>query len=157
MYNGVPTASTAVDSPFYHTTADTPDKVDDVALASAVDDFDTSLTLLMKNEPAAFSGLDDKLWQASLTLEPSAASAPLIVHAQIADAQGRAQAATAVNAVLLVDDFFPAASLDVTTDGNGLATFSFTAAERAMGTGNRFVHVSAGPEYPLVEQIIQLP
>ena len=155
--NGVPTASTAVDSPYYHTTADTPDKVDTVALAQAVDDFDMALTLLMKNEPAALSGLDPKLWQAKMSAAPSAASDPLVVTATIADAQGRAQAATAVDAVLLVDDFFPAATQEVTTDSNGVATFTFTPAQRAMGSGKRYVHVAAGPTYPLVEQILAVP
>jgi Iap family predicted aminopeptidase len=154
--NGVPTASTATESPYYHTTADTPDKVDAPALARAVDDFDAALTLLMKDDPGKFAGLDAKLWQATLSPMGGKSGDPLVVRAAITDAQGRPQANAPANGVLLVDDFFPAASQDVMTDSTGVATFSFSAAAQAMGSGNRYVHVSAGPTYPLVEQILPL-
>jgi Zn-dependent M28 family amino/carboxypeptidase len=155
--NGVPTASTATDSPFYHTTADTPDKVDTVMLARAVDDFDQALTLLMKDEPSQLSGIDDKLWQATVTVMAAQPTDPLVVRALVSDAEGRPQANAPVNAVFLVDDFFPVATMDVITDGSGLATFAFSATARMLGAGNRFVHVVAGPQYPLVEQIVTVP
>jgi hypothetical protein len=155
--NGVPTASTAVDSPYYHTTADTPDKVDAVMEAHAVDDFDAALALLMKDDPSRFVGLDPKLWQAELAVMGARAGDPTVVRAAISDAQGRPQANVSADAVLLYDDFFPAVTQTVMTDSTGTATFSFSAMQTSMGSGNRFVHVSAGPEYPLVEQVVQLP
>ena len=38
----------------------------------------------------------------------------------------------------------------------GGITFTFTADEAGMGSGNRFVHVSSGPTFPYVEQILPL-
>src|SRR5205085_1577983 len=60
------------------------------------------------------------------------------------------------HATLAVDDFTFAEQLDSTTDGDGKATFTFSAAAVAMGSGGRYVHVTAGPDYPLVEEIVQV-
>jgi Zn-dependent M28 family amino/carboxypeptidase len=155
--NGVPTASTAVDSPWYHTVEDTPDKVDTAAEAQDVDDFDKALGLLLLDDPSSFAGLDEKLWQAAMTATPRSASDPLAIDVAITDANGAPQAAAGVDAILLVDDFFAAATSHVTTDAAGHASISFTAAAASMGAGNRFVHVSAGPTFPYVEQILALP
>ena len=155
--NGVPTASTAVDSPWYHTVEDTPDKVDTTMLAQTVDDFDGALGRLLKDEPARFAGLDPQLWQAKLTAQPRAAGDPLLVDVTVADASGVAQANAPVDATLLVDDFFAAGQRHATSDAAGHVTFSFPADAATMGAGARFVHVSAGPTFPLVEQILPLP
>jgi hypothetical protein len=155
--NGVPTASTAVDSPWYHTVEDTPDKVDTDAEALDVDDFDKALGMLLQDEPESFAGLDDKLWQATLTPQPRAATDPLVVDVAIADAANVPQANAPVDAVLLVDDFFTAGTAHATSDAAGHATFTFPAAAAAMGSGNRYLHVSAGPTFPYVEQILALP
>ena len=155
--NGVPTASTAVDSPWYHTVEDTPDKVDTVAEAQDVDDFDKALGLLLADEPSAFAGLDDKLWQATLSAEPRGGADPLVIDVAVSDAAGVAQANAPVDAFLLVDDFFAAATAHATSDGSGHATFTFDAAAATMGAGNRYLHVSSGPTFPYVEQILPLP
>jgi hypothetical protein len=155
--NGVPTASTAVDSPWYHTIDDTPDKVDTNFLAATVDEFDVALAKLLADEPGRFAGLDDKLWQAQLTAAPRAAGDPLAVSVLVSDAQGRPQANAPTSAVLLYDDFFPALTLDALSDANGQVTFMFPADSVAMGSGNRYVHVASGPTYPLVEQILPVP
>src|SRR5262249_54565241 len=89
--NGVPTASTAVDSPWYHTIEDTPDKVDIMAEAQDVDDFDKALGLLLADSPSQFSGLDEKLWQAALT-PSNAANGDLAVDVAVTDAMGVPQA-----------------------------------------------------------------
>lgn len=154
--NGVPTASTAVDSPWYHTVEDTPDKVDSVAEAQDVDDFDKALGMLLADEPSAFAGLDDKLWQAAVTAEARAATDPLVVDVTVRDAAGVPQADAPVDAVVLVDDFFAAATAHATSDAAGHATFTFPASAATMGSGNRYVHVSSGPTYPYVEQILPL-
>ena len=44
-----------------------------------------------------------------------------------------------------------------TTDASGHAQFRFEPSVIAMGSGNRFLHVTAGPVYPLVEKIVALP
>lgn len=155
--NGVPTASTAVDSPWYHTSEDTPDKVDTVIEAQDVDDFDKALGLLLQDDPSRFAGLDDKLWQATVTAAPRGAGDPLVVDVAVTDAAGVPQANAATDAALLVDDFFAAGTAHATTDAGGHATFTFDAAAAAMGSGNRFVHVSSGPTFPYVEQILPLP
>jgi len=154
--NGVPTASTAVDSPWYHTVEDTPDKVDLDAEALDVDDFDKALGLLLADDKSAFAGLDDKLWQATLSAAPRGASDPLVIDTVVSDALGVPQANAPVDAVLLVDDFFAAATAHTMSDATGHATFTFTADEAGMGSGNRFVHVSSGPTFPYVEQILPL-
>jgi len=155
--NGVPTASTAVDSPWYHTVEDTPDKVDIDAEALDVDDFDKALGFLLKDEPSAFAGLDDKLWLATLEAAPRGAGDPLTVAITVTDAAGLAQANAPVDAVLLVDDFFAAGTAHTTTDASGHASVTFDAAAAAMGSGNRYVHVSSGPTFPYVEQILPIP
>jgi aminopeptidase YwaD len=151
--NGVPTASTAVDSPWYHTIEDTPDKVDVGMLAGAVDAFDLALSQLLKDEPARFTSLDAKLWQATASARPRGAADPLTVDLQLADAAGRPLMA-ALQAALLVDDFFTAGQLTAQSGADGHASFSFPAAAATVGAGNRYVHVTAGPLFPLVEQIL---
>ncbi len=154
--NGVPTASTAVDSPWYHTIEDTPDKVDSDAEALDVDDFDKALGLLLEDDPSQFTGLDDKLWQATLTAAPRGAADPLVVDVAVTDAMGVPEANAPVDAVLLVDDFFTAATAHATADAGGHVTLSFDAAAASMGAGNRYLHVSSGPTFPYVEQILPL-
>lgn len=154
--NGVPTASTAVDSPWYHTVEDTPDKVDAPTLAQSVDDFDLALGKLLAAEPAAFAGLDPKLWQATVTAQPRVAGDPLVVDVVVTDASGAPQANANVDASLLVDDFFSAGQQHAMSDAAGHATFTFPATAAEMGAGSRWVHVSAGPTYPFVEQILPI-
>lgn len=154
--NGVPTASTAVDSPWYHTTDDTPDKVDAPMLAMSIDDFDLAVGKLLGNEPGRFAGLDPKLWQAALTARPRAAGDPVVVDVTVTDANGAAQASANVDATLLYDGYFSAGALHTTTDAAGRATLSFGAAAAALGS-TRLVHLSAGPQYPFVEQLLPIP
>jgi Zn-dependent M28 family amino/carboxypeptidase len=154
--NGVPTASTAVDSPWYHTVGDTPDKVDVDMLAGAVDAFDAALGELLKDDPARFAGLDAKLWRATVSARPRGAADPLTIDVDLADARGGRPMLAPVQATLLVDDFFAAAQLTGTTDTAGHASFTFPAAAATTGAGNRYVHVTAGASFPVVEQIISI-
>jgi len=80
----------------------------------------------------------------------------LVIDTVVSDALGVPQANAPVDAVLLVDDFFAAATAHTMSDATGHATFTFTADEAGMGSGNRFVHVSSGPTFPYVEQILPL-
>jgi Zn-dependent M28 family amino/carboxypeptidase len=150
-------ASTASSSSWYHTTADTPDKVDIDALAPAVDAFAATLLALGDAAPATLRTNDPALWLAQVTVAPSAAGGPLAVTAAITDAAGAPQAGAPAHATLLYDDFFLALEADATTDAAGQVTFSFPADQAALGSGRRFVHVTAGPAYPLVEVIAAVP
>ena len=155
--NGVPTASTAVVPPYYHTTADTPDKVDTAMLAEVVDAFDAAIETLCATEPVRFAEKDPKIWTAVATLAPRAAGAPAVVLATITNSDGVPQASAPIAADLLVDDFTFAARVTGTTDAQGRATLTLPGPATAMGAGARFIHVTSGPDYPLVEQIVPLP
>ena len=51
------------------------------------------------------------------------------------------------------DDFMADGAVEATTDASGHATVTLPPSAGA----NRFVHVTAGPTYPLVEKILALP
>lgn len=150
--NGVPTASTAVDSPWYHTVEDTPDKVDAQMLAMAIDDFDLALAKLLTDEPAAFAGLDPKLWNATVAPRARSAGQPIVLDVAVTDANGAPQANANVDATLLHDGYFPAGAQHTVTDAAGRATVTFDATAASLGT-TRIVHLAAGPEYPYTEQL----
>ncbi|HJZ87150.1 MAG TPA: M28 family metallopeptidase [Polyangia bacterium] len=154
---GVPTVTTAVQADYYHTTEDKPDTVDTSILAQAVDEFDGALDRLMASDPDPFAIPDPALWRASVSVQPRAAGQPLMVDATVTDAVGAPQADAPALAALLVDDFFEVATASARTDGSGRVTFQLPAAAAEMGAGRRFVHVTAGPTFPLVEQIVPVP
>jgi hypothetical protein len=155
--NGTPTASTACDSPYYHTTGDTPDKVDTDMLASSVDAFDQALGELLSDDTAPFATHDPKLWLAQVTPHSRTAGMPLTVDVAVQDGSGTAAPNAPVNAYLLYDDFFEADSQAAMTDMSGKVSFTFQGSAADMGKGNRFLHVTSGPMYPLVEQVVALP
>src|SRR5262249_41923324 len=124
---GVPTATTATDSAYYHTVEDTPEKVDIKMLAHAVDDFDAALDKLMAIHLNAFSTPDPKLWRAVVAVQPRQPADPLVVQATITDSSGAPQANVSARADLYSDDFFDAGTQTVTTDAAGRATFTFSA------------------------------
>jgi Zn-dependent M28 family amino/carboxypeptidase len=154
--NGVPTVSTASESPWYHTMKDTPDKVDTATLAQIVDAFGDALDQMLAADPSAFAGQDPKVWEATLTPQPRSTGAPLVVNATVTNSVAAPQAGAAVDATLMVDDYFPTASAHAMTDASGNVTLTFPASAVEQGSGNRFVHVTAGPTYPFVEQIIPI-
>jgi Zn-dependent M28 family amino/carboxypeptidase len=155
--SGVPTASTADDSPYYHTTEDTPDKVDTMFLASVVDAFDLALDDLGANAPDAYAMTDSQLWKATVAPRSRAAGADLVVDATFTDATGHPQAGAPATASLLHDDFFLASVQTATTDASGKVTFTFPAADANAGQAPRFLHVTSGPMWPLVEEVVSLP
>ncbi len=143
---GIPVASTACDSPYYHTSADTPEKLDADQLARAVLGFDRTIDALLASEPRRprepHHDLD--LWYAHVT---RAAQAPARIL--ITDAHGVPQANVPVEAVLLVDDFFLSAEHQLVTDGSGSAWLD-------LPPSPGWLHVGAGPSYPLCEAIVPL-
>ena len=148
--SGTPTASTAVTNPYYHTMMDTPDKVDLELLGLSIDYFDLAITNLNALAPSDLAMDDPTLWKATVT-----GTSPATIT--VTDAAGAPQANAVVKAAVLVDDFMMADRQTAMTDANGVATITFAAGALGQGTGNRFLHVTAGPIYPLVQKIVPLP
>ena len=153
---GLATASTAVDGPYYHTAEDTPDKVDLSLLASTTDAFDHALVSLLMADPSSFAAPDPALWHAEVTALGTGAGT-IGVSATVTDGNGVAAVGTTVHAAVLVDDFTLATTLSGITDGSGHVMLGIPIAASIAGTANRFLHFTAGPTYPLVEQIVAIP
>ena len=152
--SGMPTVTTAVTNPYYHTMMDTPDKVDLQLLADSSDAFDAALDYLELLAPTDLAVPDPALWTASVT---TTGTTTLDVAVTVRDGAGAAQANAHVTAAVLYDDFSLASTQSGITDASGAVTLTFPVGTTTMGSGNRFVHVSAGPTYPLAETILALP
>jgi hypothetical protein len=150
--SGVPTASTAVANAYYHTVKDTPDQVDTTFLAEVVDRFDAVLGALDLLDAGALATPDPALWRAAATVAESGGR--ISVSVTVSDASGGPRAGAPVTAALLHDDFFPAGEDSGVTDGAGQVTLDLPA---AAGQPRRYVHVTAGPSYPLVETVVGVP
>ncbi len=150
---GTPTVSTAVTNPYYHTHLDTPDKVDLTLLIESTDAFDAAIDNLGKLSPADLAVPDPQLWTADVT---TAQGAMFDITVNVRDGVGMPRANAKVEAVAMHDDFFLSAETTGTTDASGAVTLHLPASVLTAGSGNRFVHVSAGPTYPLVEKILAL-
>ena len=151
---GIPTVTTAVTNPYYHTVEDTPDKVDLQLLADSTDAFDEAIGNLMKLSIADYEVVDPQVWTAEVT---TSSGAMFVVDAQIHDGMGVMRGNVPATASVLYDDFMHAQTIDAMTDTNGKAHFEFPLEVTTRGSGKRYVHVTAGPQYPLVEKIVALP
>ncbi len=155
MYRGgVPTITTAVTNPYYHTVMDTPDKVDLELLARSTDQFDDAISNLMKLATTDFDVPDPQVWTADVTTTPGAM---LGVDATFHDGNGTMRGGVTATASVLYDDFMYGTTIVTMTDDAGHAHFDIPGEVATRGSGNRFLHVTAGPMYPLVETIIALP
>lgn len=153
MYRGgTPAVSTAATNPYYHTVNDTPDKVDLPFLVESTDAFDSALDGMFKMTTADYAVPDPQLWTADVTTTPGAM---LGVTVTVRDANGAARANAVIEAAVMYDDFMLAGEAKGTTDANGSVTLQLPSVS-AMGSGNRFLHVTGGPVYPLVEKIVPL-
>ncbi len=148
---GIPTASTVVDTAYYHTTADTPDKVDLAVLAEAAERFEKALDELDAAEPAAFTVRDPKLWQLELALSPGGG-----FDVVARDSTGKPQPSATVGLTVFYDHYFPAGAVTATSGADGKAHLGLDPAWLRMGTGHRFAHLWAGTDYPLVEAIVSV-
>lgn len=151
---GTPTVSTAVTNPYYHTMMDTPDKVDLQLLVDSTDAFDAVIDYLGKLQPADLAMRDPLLWNADVTTMPGASFA---VDVTVTDGAGAPREGAVVVASAMHDDFMLTAEVKGVTDAAGRAVLQLPATAQSAGSGNRFVHVTAGPVYPFVEQIVALP
>jgi len=141
--------TTAVTNPYYHTMKDTPETVDLPLLGQSVDGFDDAITNIDKLSMDDLNVKDPTLWQADATLSTSG---PISASVMVKDASGVPQANAIVKVAYLTDDFTLAERAMGTTDATGAATVTLTTADRS--APNSFVHVTAGPNYPLVEKIL---
>jgi hypothetical protein len=155
MYrHGTPAVATAVDSPYYHTIEDTPDKVDLDRLSHTIDGFDQALDRLLREAPDRFAPRDPALWRADLNAR--FLDDDLRVEATVRDASARARTGVRVEAVLFRDDFFEVATQTATSDDWGRVVMHFHDVRGALTPGSSYVHVTAGERYPLVESIVCL-
>ncbi|HYS10814.1 MAG TPA: M28 family peptidase [Myxococcales bacterium] len=151
---GMPGVSTACDTPWYHTTADTPDKVDLVFLAKATARWRRAIAALDVAGEGAFAGRDPHLW----TLEIGAAPDPagLRVTARALKPDGAAAAGARIEVWLDVDDFTRAFHAALSAGEQGEASILIPAEALRRGCGGRYVHVTAGDRWPMAEGILSL-
>lgn len=152
---GIQGVTTACNSPYYHTTEDTPDKVDLAFLASSATHFMSVADVLDKAAIESFSARDPKVWQATTTLVPKP-NGDLDVQVEAKDGAGALQANAQIKVWLDVDDFTRAFKADTLSDASGRVTVTIPADRLTRGTASRWVHATAGLKYPLSETMIPL-
>jgi aminopeptidase YwaD len=152
---GIQGVTTACNSPYYHTTEDTPDKVDLAFLASSATHFMSVVDVLDKAAIESFSARDPKVWQANTTLAPKP-NGDLDVQVEARDGAGALQANAQIKVWLDVDDFTRAFKADTLSDASGRATVTIPADRLTRGSRSRWVHATAGLKYPLSESMIAL-
>jgi hypothetical protein len=152
--SGVPTVTTAVTNPYYHTVKDTPDKVDLQLLVESTDAFDEAIGYLLALAPEDLAVVDREVWTAEVTTVPGSM---FTVTAKVKNGDGMPAAGATAIATVLYNDFTAAVTQNQTTDATGTATFVLPGDVITLGSGSRFLHVSAGPVYPLAETIVALP
>jgi hypothetical protein len=150
--HGAPTLAVAGDSPYYHTVADTPDKVDYPRLAALVDGMAALVEHLHGAAGHHFAARDAALWQLGVELDAAAGGALV----RVTDSDGIAQAGIVVDGVLFGDDFFPVLTVSATSGPNGACFLPLPRDELAAAPPPRWFHVTAGPTYPRVERVLKL-
>src|SRR5262249_54028567 len=118
MYrSGIPAMSTAMNSPYYHTKADTPEKVDVVFLAKAMNRLDNALKEIILAPPSKFVQHDPNLWKAHLVVGKPAADQSIGVDVRLADSADKTLAGKTVTATFFCNDFYAQPDVTSTTDG----------------------------------------
>ncbi|HEU4538825.1 MAG TPA: M28 family peptidase [Polyangiaceae bacterium] len=153
---GMQGMTTYCDTEYYHTSQDTPDKVDvDFLAKGTLALFDTLVTL--DGEPAqSFAARDALLWDPAVATS-SAADGSLDVTVTARDSAGKPQPNARVRVWVDVDDFTRSFEALLVADAAGVATVRVPAPALAQGQGGRWMHVTAGKTYPLAERLKQLP
>ena len=100
-------------------------------------------------------------WRRLLQVDPSHLEAMQHLEALLRAALGYEVATflrtpEEMHAAAMHDDFFLSAETSGVTDANGNVTLQLPMSVTTAGSGKRFVHVTAGPVYPLVEKYIVL-
>jgi aminopeptidase YwaD len=151
---GIPGATTACDSPWYHTTADTPDKVDLGFLARAASRWRRAVAMLDTAADEDFAARDPHLWR--LAVEARESSSGLHLHARAVLPDGAPAAGSRIEVSLDVDDFTRAFRASLRADATGAASVTIPRAALQRGSGRRYVHVTAGESWPMAEHILPL-
>jgi hypothetical protein len=151
---GIPGTSTACDSPWYHTRADTPDKVDLAFLARAALRWRRMIANLDSAAAETLLAPDPHLW--TLEIGTTQSSAGLLLEVRARRPGGDPAAGAQVQVWLDVDDFTRAFRADVRTDASGVARVTVPGDALQRGGGGKYVHVTAGESWPLVERILPL-
>jgi len=151
---GMPGASTACDSPWYHTRADTPDKVDLAFLARAALRWRRMIATLDSAADEALLAPDPHLW--TLEIGTDHLSADLLLEIRARRSGGAPAAGAQILVWLDVDDFTRAFRADVRADASGVARVTIPRDALERGGGGKYVHVTAGESWPLVERILPL-
>ncbi len=151
---GMQGATTACDSPWYHTTADTPDKVDVSFLARATARWRRVVAAVDSAADDEFAARDPHLW----TLEVESRQTPdgLVIHARAGLPGGAPAAWAQVGVWLDVDDFTRAFRTSARADASGAASLTIPQAALRLGSGRRYVHITAGESWPMAERILAL-
>src|SRR5262245_32474421 len=137
-------------SPYYHTTEDTPEKIDLPFLTDAVLHFEKTLDALDVAPICPLLESDPAVWSVDGDLIP--VSDGLRVELRVSDAAGTPQPA-AVEVWVDVDDFTRVYRAQTTADAAGGASIVVPSAALAAGAGDRWLHATAGLTYPLAEWI----
>lgn len=155
-WTGIQGTTTICDSPYYHTEADTPEKVDKAFLSDGVAHLVKLLDALDESPIASFDKLDDQLWNpdVAMTKEPNG---DIIVKVTAQDSAGLAKASANVRVWLDVDDFSRVSDTRVVADASGKTSVTIPAAALAKGAGARWIHVTVGEKFPLAERILPVP
>ena len=119
--------------------------------------FDAALDFMLQDEPADFAVADPQLWTARASRRPRAPRSRSTRRSTTAPARRSANAIASRPSMLSTTSSL-ATRVTATTDANGHAHARCSRpTRRRWAQGNRFLHVTAGPTYPLVEKIISLP
>ena len=152
---GIPTLCTWTGTPWYHTSMDDPEHLDYEFLARSVDYFGEILYELMAHAPSEFAEVDPSLLKARVTPGlRSSTQEDLVVEVEVTGLTGQPASGVPLTVELLVRDFFPAwsdATGRIVTDAAGRAQFTVPAAALSLAPDGRFLDVTGGKDYPVVE------
>ncbi len=99
--------------------------------------------------------MDRNVW--TITPETSSSGDDLVVELQVTDSTGVPQDGANVRVWLDVDDFTRVHDVTITADESGYASATIPASALSASSQGRWVHVTAGHDYPQAEAILPLP
>lgn len=151
---GMPGASTACDTPWYHTVADTPDKIDLPFLARAAARWRRAIGALDAAPDDAFAGRDPHLWAITVLTTETASGLHVEMRALRADAAPAAGAR--VEVWLDAEDFTRVFRASLRADETGATSVTIPRSALHPERSGRYLHVTAGDTWPLAERILPL-
>lgn len=152
---GHPGFCTACETPWYHSAGDTPDKIDLDFLAAAVEQIDAAVATLVSCDEDRLRARDPHLWQLELAAAPDASG--LLATARVRDGAGAVCGGARVEWSVFADDFTRVFRGAAVSDGEGTARCPIPMQALRAGGGSRWLHVTAGRDHPLCEEMLPLP